>query len=187
MTNKNCTECKNLTPAHCAAVHYQGFWRLSCPIAKWGVSGWSVGEKHDIPLFTDHLTYLYSILCTLYSFTDHLTGLPLPPWSSWVAQFWADTISSRQTPWLRWPAAKNIQYKLVRGRVMTRTRKACLWAEQNIQLWPYSLESYSFASISLSEKFIVNTEAAFSKYCTVKHEYGGCILSTVSTISKFRS
>ena len=38
-----------------------------------------------------------------------------------------------------------------------RTRKACLWTEQNIQIWPYNLESYSSASISLFKKFIVNT------------------------------
>ena len=42
-------------------------------------------------------------------------------------------------------------------------------------IWPDSLESFFSASISLSEKFIVNTVAAPSKHCTVKHEYGGCI------------
>ena len=47
------------------------------------------GGEAQHPSF--HRSSYMFVLCT---FTDHLTGLPLPPWSSWVAQFWADTISS---------------------------------------------------------------------------------------------
>jgi len=53
------------------------------------------GGEAQHPSF--HRSSYMFVLYTLYFVLFHrssFTGLPLPPWSSWVAQFWADTISS---------------------------------------------------------------------------------------------
>ena len=145
------------------------------------------GGEAQHPSFhrSSYIFVLYTLYFVLFHRSSYRTPSPSMIFVSCAILSWYNQQSTNSMTQMAGCKEYTIQIK--RGRVMTRTRKACFWAEQNIQLWPYSLESYSFASISLSEKFIVNTEAAFSKYCTVKHEYGGCILSTVSTISKFGS